>query len=63
MNYSSVTELLAFLLCYITKTVGVFVDKVLKDVIMSKNQLNTENTFCALYWPQPATVATDCCKK
>lgn len=61
MNESSVTELLAFLLRYVTKIVGVFVDKVLKDVIMSKTQLNTENTFCASYWPYPATLATDCC--
>lgn len=60
MNESSVTELLAFLLCYITKTVGFFfVDKVLNDVIMSKNQLNT---FCALYCPYPTIVDRDCCK-
>lgn len=61
MSESSATVLLAFLLCYVTKTVGVFVDKVLKDVIMSKNQVNTENTFCAPYWPNSATAATDCC--
>lgn len=55
-----VTELLEFLLCHVTKIVGVFVDKVLKNGLMSKTQLNTDNTFCAPYWPYPATVATDC---
>lgn len=61
MKESSVTESLAFLSCNITKIVGVCVDKELKDVIMSKEQLNTENTFYGPYWPDPAAVATDCC--
>lgn len=31
----------------------------LKNVIMSKKQLNIENTLYALYWPYPVMVITD----
>lgn len=62
MNESSVTELLVFLLGYITKIVDFLLSDCLKNVIMSKPQMNIENTLCAQYWPYSATGITGVAK-
>lgn len=58
MSESSITELLVFLLGYVTKIAAVLVD-CLKNVIMSKPSLNTENTSDALCRSYPATALID----